>query len=584
MGGISTFLKDAWLLARPYFAESDERWLARGLLAAVIALALTNVGLSVLINFWRGAFYTALGDKDWDSFIALILFYSRNKNGFAFGFTTLAFIHVAVYIYQYYLMQMLEIRWRRWLTDRFLTDWMADRAYYKISLSGSHELGTDNPDQRVSEDIRDFCNTSLSLTLGLISRVVTLFSFLSILWGLSGAILFWGVSVPGSLVWIALVYAVIGTICTHFTGRPLAALVFRQQRVEADFRYSLVRVRENVEGIALYRGEHEEKSNLLYRFTAIYGNYRAIMNRTILLNLVTGTYGQAALIFPFVVVAPGYFAGRFAQGVIFQTIDAFGQIESALSWIVDRYVTLATWRAIVERLATFHRSIEAARSAGADLIRTESADNTLRIRDLDVALPNGMKLLEHADLTINSGHSVVITGRSGTGKSTLFRALSGIWPFARGEIQLPKNSFFLPQRPYIPLGTLRHVITYPHDGTHHDRGELGQLLRDVGLPHLVDRLDRDDNWPQSLSGGELQRIAVARALLAKPSWIFLDEATASLDPESEAEIYRVLKAHLPEATLVSIAHGPAVAAFKEGRIMFERSGAAPGTLTMGATA
>jgi putative ATP-binding cassette transporter len=302
------------------------------------------------------------------------------------------------------------------------------------------------------------------------------------------------------------------------------------------------------------------------------------------LNLVTGGYDQAALIFPFVIVAPGYFAGRFAQGVIFQTVDAFSQIQSALSWIIDRYDVIASYRAIVERLATFHRSIEEARVVNANLIRTESADNTLRLRGMDLALPNGMKLLEHTDLTIPEGHSTVITGRSGSGKSTLFRALSGIWPFARGEIQLPKNSFFLPQRPYIPLGTLRHVITYPIDGTHHDRNELAQLLRDVGLPHLVDRIDRDDNWPQSLSAGELQRIAVARALLAKPSWIFLDEATANLDPESEAEIYHVLRAHLPNATLVAIAHGPSVADFHEGRIVFERSGTAPGTLTMEAAA
>lgn len=584
MGGVGTFLKDAWLIARPYFVESEERWIARGLLAAVIALALTSVGLSVLINFWRGAFYTALGDKDWNSFIALILFYDRGKKGLTFGFTLLASINVVVYIYEFYLTQMLEIRWRRWLTDRYIKYWMADQAYYKISLVGSHELGTDNPDQRITEDIRDYCQTTLTLTLGLISRVVTLFSFLSILWGLSAPILFWGTSVPGSLVWIALVYAIIGTICTHYTGRPLAALVFRQQRVEADFRYSLVRVRENVEGIALYRGEREETTNLLHRFTAIYGNFRAIMNRTWLLNMVTGSYGQAALIFPFVIVAPGYFAGRFPQGVIFQTIDAFGQVQSALSWIVDRYYTMATWRAIVERLATFHRAIEAAHEVNADLIRSESADGTLRVRDLDLSLPHGMNLLEHADLTIAAGHSVVITGRSGSGKSTLFRALSGIWPFARGEIQMPKNAFFLPQRPYIPLGTLRHVITYPDDATLHHRADLGQLLRDVGLPHLVDRLDRDDNWPQSLSGGELQRIAIARALLAKPSWIFMDEATAGLDPDSETEIYHLLKTHLPDATLVSIAHRPSVAEAHDGRILFERPGSTPGVLTVGAPA
>jgi putative ATP-binding cassette transporter len=584
MGSVGLFLSDTWRLARPYFMESEERWSARVLLAVVIALSLTSVGLSVLLNFWRGAFYTALGDKDWDSFIALILFWHRSKTGFTFGFTLLASIHVFIAIYEFYLTQLLQIRWRRWLTGKFLNEWMLDHAYYKINLTGSHELGTDNPDQRITEDVRDFCETSLSLTLGLISRVVTLFSFLSILWALSAAIQFWGVSVPGSLVWIALVYAVIGTICTHLTGRPLSALMFRQQRVEADFRYSLVRVRENVEGIALYRGEDQEKTNLLHRFTAVFGNYRAIMYRTLLLNLVTNTYGQAALIFPFVIVAPGYFAGRFAQGVIFQTIDAFSQVERALSWIVDRYPDLASWRAITERLATFHRAIEAARAADTNLIRTPSADGSLRLHDFDLALPNGTKLLENADLTLAEGHSVVVTGRSGTGKSTLFRAVSGIWPYARGNIEVPADMFFLPQRPYIPLGTLRYVITFPHDPNQFDHAALAQVLHDVGLPHLVDRLDRDDHWPQSLSGGELQRVAVARALLAKPSWIFLDEATASLDPESETEIYQTLKTHLPDATLVSIAHRPSVAAFHENRVVFQREGTAAGKLTMGALA
>jgi putative ATP-binding cassette transporter len=348
--------------------------------------------------------------------------------------------------------------------------------------------------------------------------------------------------------------------------------------VEADFRYSLVRVRENVEGIALYRGEPEEKTNLLHRFTAVFGNFRAIMNRTWLLNMITGTYGQASVIFPFVIVAPGYFAGRFAQGVIFQTIDAFSQIERALSWVVDRYSDLSSWRAVVERLSTFHEAIETARAVDDNLIRTVSSDGTLRLHDLDLSLPNGSKLLEHADLMITGGHSAVVTGRSGTGKSTLFRALSGIWPYARGKIEVPDNMFFLPQKPYIPLGTLRHVITYPNDATHYDRAVLADVLRDVGLPHLVDRLDRDDNWPQSLSGGELQRVAVARALITKPSWIFLDEATASLDPESEAEIYQTLRTHLPDATLISIAHRPSIAGFHEDRVVFERSGHGPGAL------
>ena len=336
MGGVGTFLKDAWLLARPYFVESEDRWVARGLLAAVIALALTSVGITVLINFWRGAFYTALGEKDWSSFVSLLLIYCRNKNGFTFGFSLLGFSYVMVFIFEYYLRQLLQIRWRRWLTDKFLNDWMADRAYYHISLTGSHDRHRQpgpTHHRRYPRLLRD--DVEAHTWPDLQRCHVVQFSV-----DLVGSVR--GDSVLGRRdPWLTGLDRVglrdLGTICTHFAGRPLAALFFRQQRVEADFRYSLVRVRENIEGIALYRGEQEETTNLLHRFMAVFGNFRAIMNRTMLLNLVTGTYGQAALIFPFIFVAPGYFAGRFPQGVIFQTIDAFGQVQSALSWIVDRY-------------------------------------------------------------------------------------------------------------------------------------------------------------------------------------------------------------------------------------------------------
>ncbi|MSP02435.1 MAG: ABC transporter ATP-binding protein/permease [Acetobacteraceae bacterium] len=579
MNGVGEFLKDTWRLARPYFVESEERWSARGLLVAVIGLALASVGLTVLLNFWRAEFYNALQNKDWDGFVNLILTYRRTENGFTFGFTPLAFLYVTIAIYEIYLTQWLQIRWRRWLTVRFLDRWMADRAYYKIGLTGtSHDLGTDNPDQRIAEDIKEFCDTSLSLTLGLISRIVSLLSFLTILWGLSGAIELLGVTIPGYLFWIALIYAIAGTVFTHLVGRPLAALNFRQQRVEADFRYSLVRIRENVEGIALYRGENEEKVTLFDRFGALIGNFRAIMTRTKLLNMVTVGYSQAAAIFPIVIIAPRYFAGKVTLGVLFQTTEAFGRVESALSWIINVYSTLASWRAVVGRLSTFDRAIDAARAVDGNLIRVESGDGALHVHGLDLSLPDGTKLLENADLILTPGHSVVVTGRSGSGKSTLFRVLSGIWPFARGEIQVPANMFFLPQRPYIPLGTLRRVVTYPNDPALWDRAAIAGVLHDVGLDHLIDRIDRDDNWPQSLSGGEQQRVAVARALLAQPSWIFLDEATASLDAESETALYKTLKTHLPDATLVSIAHRPSVAGFHEGRVVFRREGTAPGTL------
>ena len=316
MGGVGTALRDAWRLARPYF-ESDERWSARGLLALVIGLSLASVGLTVLLNFWRLEFYNAIQNKDWDGFVSLLLMYRVNDDGLIFGFTPLAMTSVVISVFQVYTTQWLTIRWRRWLTDKLLKNWMSGRAYYKIGLGGVQGEGTDNPDQRIAEDVRDYCDTTLSLTLGLISRVVTLFSFLTILWAISGVAVMFGVTVPGDLLWIALIYAIAGTVCTHLTGRPLSALIFRQQRVEADFRYALVRVRENVEGIALYGGETEETASLLHRFAAVIGNFRAIMYRTMLLNMVTAGYNQIAVIVPVLAIAPRYFSGQVPLGGVF---------------------------------------------------------------------------------------------------------------------------------------------------------------------------------------------------------------------------------------------------------------------------
>jgi vitamin B12/bleomycin/antimicrobial peptide transport system ATP-binding/permease protein len=583
MRGIGPFLKDAWRLARPYFVTSEERWSARGLLVAIIAMNLTLVGLSVVLSFWRREFYNALQDKDWRSFLELLFLYRNTPSGLLPGFCEVAAVHIVLAVYSVYLNQLLQIRWRRWLTRQFLTEWMADRAYYRISLTtDSAAVGTDNPDQRIAEDMRDFCETTLSLSLGLLSNLVSLGSFVGILWGLSGAIEVFGIPIPGYMVWVALAYAVIGTWLTHLVGRPLAILSFRQQRVEADFRYALVRIRENMESIALYRGEREEAVTLRDRFGAVIANWRLIMNRTKLLNSLVVGYDQVAVIFPIVVAAPRYFAGSMQLGGLMQTVGSFGSVQSSMSWFIEAYASLAQWRAIVERLSTFHRAIVKARAdAGQGFLAAEAADGNVRLQDVTMSLPDGTKLLEHADLLLTPGHSVVITGRSGTGKSTLFRAFAGLWPHGSGQVQIPPKSFFLPQRPYVPLGTLRHVITYPNAVDAFAQEEMIQVLRDAGLPQLCDRLDSDDNWPLRLSMGEQQRVALARALLAKPDWIFLDEATASLDPEAEADLYRILKERLPNATLVSIAHRPSVAAFHEKRLVFKRDGTAPGALSPG---
>jgi len=586
MRGLGPFLKDAWQLARPYFMTSEEKWSARGLLLAIIVMNLTNVGLSVVFNFWRRGFYNALQDKDWKAFLELLFWYRNSDSGFMLGFCELATVYIIVAVYAVYINQLLQIRWRRWLTRQFLSDWLADRAYYTISLTADRAaIGTDNPDQRIAEDLRDFTDTTLSLGLGLLSNIVSLGSFVVILWGLSGAIEAFGIPIPGYMVWVALGYAVVGTWLTHLIGRPLALLSFKQQRVEADFRYALVRIRENMESIALYRGEEEERVTLRERFAAVVANWRQIMTRTKLLNSLTNGYAQIAVIFPIVVAAPRYFSGAIQLGGLMQTVGAFAQVQGSMSWFVDSYASLAQWRAIVERLATFHRAIVKARAeTHGGFITSEAPTGTVRLHDVTMSLPDGTKLLDGADLSLTAGHSIVITGRTGSGKSTLFRVLAGLWPFGHGLVEIPPKSFFLPQRPYIPLGTLRHVITYPNAVDAFSQEQIGQALTDAGLPQLVCRLEHDDNWPQRLSGGEQQRVALARALLAKPDWIFLDEATASLDPAAEEDLYRVLKQRLPNATLVSIAHRPSVAALHEGRLVFKREDGKPGSLAPQAVA
>jgi putative ATP-binding cassette transporter len=522
-----------------------------------------------------------LQEKDWDSFVSLLFLGRRNADGFMPGFCAVAALFILVAVYRTYLTQWLTIRWRAWMTARLQHQWLSNHAYWRISLAAGTDrgFGTDNPDQRIAEDVRDFIDDSLALSLGLLSSVVTLFSFVTILWSLSGALSLWGISIPGYMVWVALLYAAFGSALTHAIGRPLAALRFRQQKTEADFRFSLARLRENVEGVALSGGEAEEQRVLGARFGAVAANWRAIMGRTKLLTFFTAGFDQAASVFPLVVASPRYFAGEIGLGSLTQTSGAFSQVENALTWFVHSYQSLAGWKATVDRLSAFRRAIDTAtaQTGGVGVLPARGADYVLRNADLH--LPDGTALTRGAGLVLRAGQSVLIAGRSGLGKSTLFRALAGIWPFGAGTVERPAGqTMFLPQRPYIPLGTLRHAIAYPSASDAYPDAELRGVLQSCGLGHLASRLDMEEPWAQRLSGGEQQRLAVARALLARPDWLFLDEATASLDGEAEAELYALLRDSLPATTIVSIAHRPPVAAFHARRVVLERDGDGPARL------
>ncbi|TCH97115.1 ABC transporter ATP-binding protein/permease [Roseococcus sp. SYP-B2431] len=553
-------IREALSLALPYW-HSEERWKARGLLAVVIVLNLSLVAMTVLLSYWNREFFNTLEARDSAAFFHLLFTWQETDSGLMPGFAWIATLYILIAVYALYLRQALQIRWRRWITETMLAGWLEKRAYYRIALT---DRGTDNPDQRLAEDAKLFVDSSLVLGLGLMRTVVTLFSFLFVLWTLSGPATILGIDIPGYMVWVALIYAVVGTWLAHLVGRPLIRLNVQQQKVEADFRYALVRFRENAEGIALHRGEAEEKATLSGRFHAVIGNWWALMVATKRLTFFTSGYAQVATVFPFVVAAPRFFSGAIPLGGLTQTAQAFGEVQTALSWFVDNYSELTQWRATVARLTGFRDAIDTAHAAaerGEGVQAGRGATDSVRVDDLHLTLPDGRVLLADGALELKPGDRAVLTGASGSGKSTVFRAIAGIWPFGRGRVSFPAGEapFFLPQRPYLPLGTLRRALAYPAPDGRFTEAEIQAVLQEVGLAHLAPRLDAEESWAQQLSGGEQQRVALARALLHKPKWLFLDEATASLDPAAERRLYELLKERLPGTAILSIAHRPAVA-------------------------
>ena len=550
-----------WRLSTPYF-RSDERWSGRILLGAVIAIELATVAIHVILNQWYNRFYNTLQDRNWDAFVSAILF-----------FCVLAAVFTILSVYQLYLNQWLQIRWRRWMTQTYLSQWLNAANHYRMQLLGD---AADNPDQRIAEDLQLFVQYTLSISIGLLNSIVTLASFVVILWTLSAAapLHLFGANfdIPGYLVWAALIYAVIGTALTHLIGWRLIPLNFQQQRFEADFRYNLVRTRENAEQIAALGGEAAEREHHLNRFGSVVANWLALMQRQKQLTFFTQSYSQASVIFPYVIVSPAYFSGAVQLGGLMQTASAFNSVQSALSYFITAYRQIAEWRAVIERLNGFEQAIAAGRAAAIapPVVEVVSGERgrAFTINGLKVRLAGGEPIVDAEYIVFPAGVSVLVTGPSGSGKSTLFRAIAGIWPFGSGRVMVPEGAkvMLLPQKPYFPLTTLTEAIGYPAEAGTFDGGSVAEAIVAVGLPELVERLEEEAHWNRILSLGEQQRLAIARVLLHAPDYLFLDEATASLDEPAEAILYRLLQDRLKGMTIISIGHRSTLGAFHHRRV------------------
>jgi vitamin B12/bleomycin/antimicrobial peptide transport system ATP-binding/permease protein len=559
-------LPTAWNIIRPYWS-SEDRWAAWGLLAVVVGLTLGMVHINVLFSHWNNAFFSALQNKDQTAFLQQL-----------FRVSWLIGLYIFFAVYQLYLNQMLEIRWRRWLTERYLRAWLADGAYYRMQLEARE---TDNPDQRIAEDVHLLISHTLTLVMGALRAVVTMVAFVGILWVLSGTLTVplgsFSLTLPGYLVWAAILYAVGGTWLTDRIGRPLVRLNFEKQRCEADFRFSLVRFRENTEGVALYRGEADELRSFRKRFEAVVANWWNIMRRQKRLTYFTAGYGQAAWIFPSVVAAPRFFRGELALGGLMQTVGAFNQLQDSLSFFVQSYKQIAEWCSVVERLAGFELALERVRiraAADGGVRHVDDGTAHVTVEGVDLHLPDGQPLIANVNLSLQRGDTVLLGGASGSGKSTLVRAIAGIRPVGDGEIRRSRDAriLFLPQKPYLPIGTLREVVSYPRPIGGLDDATLREALAAVGLPEFARRLNESGHWALQLSPGEQQRIAFARALVQKPEWLFLDEATSAVDEPTEARLYRLVREQLGTTTVFSVGHRATLRAFHSRHLLVRANG------------
>jgi vitamin B12/bleomycin/antimicrobial peptide transport system ATP-binding/permease protein len=543
---LKSTLQEASRIAAPYF-QSEDRWRAIGLFACAVAAQLILVGANVAENYWRNAFYQTLQDKDWNGFLVQFAFFS-----------VICIFYVVNAVYQRYFTQWLTIRWRRWLTTHYLDRWLDGPVHFRAMIARDH---VDNPDQRIAEDVRLFIDGVLSLTIGLIGAVASLLSFISVLWTLSELtpLHLFGQSyvIPGYLVWTALIYAVLGSIVTHWVGRRLIAIDYERERREANFRFALVRVRENTEAIAMLRGEASERDDLMTRFSEITRNWYRLMRWEQFVSLFAESYRQFSRYFPYFALAPLFFGGSMQLGAFMQAGSAFNRVREAFSYFISSYVRIAELAATVQRLSQFDRTL--AEAATKSKPASSGEGDVLRVQDLTVKNAAGREIVSLGNFALTEGQAALLTGASGSGKTSLLRGIAGIWPHVTGQIARTAGRMMaLPQRPYIPLGSLRRVLSYPARPDAFDDLRLKDALTAVGLSRLQSSLDITDAWDKRLSEGEKQRLSLARVLLAQPDLLLLDETTSAIEEPAEGALHEMIRHRLPKTAILSASHSSAL--------------------------
>jgi putative ATP-binding cassette transporter len=535
----------------------------------VVGLTLLQIAVQVRLNLWNRDFFDALDKRDHDRFLA--------QMGV---FAVLALAGTAAAVLQLWARQTLQVWWRDWLVRHLQRRMLADSAHYRMQFL---EGAADNPDQRIGENARWATSIAVDMAVGLLHSVLLLVSFVGILWTLSGpltvALAGREVEIPGYMVLAALLYAAAGAGATWAVGRRMPGINARRNEAEGDHRFALVRLRENSEGVAMIRGEADEERGLRRAFGRVTGVMHELNRAERNLVGLSSAYGMVTMVFPILVASPRYFAGAISLGVLMQVGSAFGEVTRALNWFMDNYPRLADWTSHVDRVIELEDSVEAAgcidRQCALEIEEGPGPDGeeTVSLQGVAVATADRKPLVRQADAVVRPGERVLIQGESGTGKSTLFRALAGAWPWGTGRIRVPERgaAMFLPQRPYLPLGTLGAVLAYPAPAEAFDGAAMAAALRRCGLEELAERLDEEERWDRTLSLGQQQRLAFARTLLHRPRWIFLDEATAALDEANQDAMMDLLREDLPDTAVVSIGHRPGLERHHDRVLVLEAS-------------